>query len=254
MSFSPDTVTFAFDRTESTTWPIGVYLARTDSPSVHLLIPGAFEPSWDPTGQAIAFQGAGFGLARINLATDSIVPLVATGVNLFPSWSPNGSLIAFTSSQDNRFPPDLWIINATGGPARRIPLPGPPRTEMDDASWAPDGNHIVVSEGGRLFTTDTLGVDTAWITPAGSSAITPAWSPAGNWIAYVKVPPGNFGDLWLIHPDGSGDHRIVVSAAFPAWTPGGARIAFTRVGNGETALWSVDSVGQGLARLTSPAQ
>jgi TolB protein len=123
---------------------------------------------------------------------------------------------------------------------------------MDDASWSPDNLHIVVSEGERLFVTDTLGVDTAWITPSGSSAITPDWSPSGTWIAYVKVPPGNYGNLWLIHPDGSGDHQIVVSAAFPAWTRDGARIGFTRVGNGETALWSVDALGQGLMRLTSP--
>lgn len=253
IAFSPDTPVFAFDRDESAIWTAGLYVGRTDSTAVHLLVPDAGIPTWSPDGTAIAFQTYGFTIARLNLVTDSVSPLVSTGFNLFPSWSPNGALIAFSSSQDNQYPPDLWIVNATGGSPRRVPLPGPPRSEMDDASWSPDNLHIVVSEGERLFVTDTLGVDTAWITPAGSTAITPEWSPSGTWIVYVRIPAGNYGNLWLIHPDGSGDHQIVVSAAFPAWTRDGARIGFTRVGHGETALWSVDTLGQGLQRLTSPA-
>ena len=255
VAFASDSVSFAFDRTGTTLWPPGLYVGRTDSSTLHLLALNGGDPSWSPDRKTVVFvKFYAETLARVDVASGSVQAMVTTGENLAPSWSPDGSLIAFSSSQNNGTPPGLWIINDTGGIARRVPLPGPLRSEMDDPSWSPDGHYIVVSEDDRLFRTDTLGVDTAWITSPGVLDISPAWSPRGNWIAYVRtLPAGGYGTLWLIHPDGTGDHQIADTALTPGWTFDGARVAFTRVGHGETALWSVDTLGHGLARLTSPA-
>lgn len=254
VAFASDSVTFAFDRTSSTVWAPGLYVGRTDGSGINMLVLNAGDPTWSPDRKTIVCANFYTGvLSRVDVASDSVQPFVTAGFSLAPSWSPDGSLIAFSSTQDNHNPPDLWIVNATGGAPRRVPLPGPPRSEMDDPSWSPDGHYIVVSQGERLFRTDTLGVDTAWITPPGVFNISPAWSPRGSWIAYIKASNSGYGDLWLIHPDGTGDHKIADTAAIPGWTPDGARIAFTRVGKGEIALWSVDTAGRGLVRLTSPA-
>ncbi len=168
VAFASDSVTFAFDRTSSTVWLPGLYIGRTDGSGINMLVLNAGDPTWSPDRKTIVFANFYTGiLSRVDVASDSVQPFVTAGFSLAPSWSPDGSLVAFSSSQDNHNPPDLWIINATGGTPRRVPLPGPPRSEMDDPSWSPDGHYIVVSQGERLFRTDTLGVDTAWITPPG---------------------------------------------------------------------------------------
>lgn len=69
-----------------------------------------------------------------------------------------------------------------------------------------------------------------------------SWSPDGSWIAYDAVPfGGSTGDdptappgphavseLWLVHPDGSGRHRLAVIDGFggkPRWSPDGSHLS-----------------------------
>jgi len=43
-----------------------------------------------------------------------------------------------------------------------------------------------------------------------SGAVTPAWSPDGDWIAFASNHEGNY-DIYLIRPDGSGLRRLTQS-------------------------------------------
>jgi Tol biopolymer transport system component len=54
----------------------------------------------------------------------------------------------------------------------------------------------------------------------------PVWSPDGEWIAFIRSQ-----ELWLIHPDGSGSHRLFgeskdLCIGEPMWSPDGQQIAF----------------------------
>ena len=68
------------------------------------------------------------------------------------------------------------------------------------------------------------------------------WSPAGDWIAYVTgwSEETLAGDIVLIHPNGTGDRKLVRGDA-PAWAPDGSRLAFVR-GN---AVWTINTDGTG---------
>ncbi|HEX4562544.1 MAG TPA: hypothetical protein VH113_11985 [Gemmatimonadales bacterium] len=194
-SWSPDGAHLVFDRTNTPLWDSGIYITSVDSINPRKILKGAFAPSWNPGSTALAFQGGGHGIGRIDVSTLAIMDLVDTGFGAAPAWSPNGALIAISFTDSLGHALNLWVVNASGGSPRRVPLPGYPRTQMDHPSWSPDSRRIVVSEDRRLFITDTLGVDTVWITAAGTVAVTPAWQPQGNWIAYGKIPTGEFANL-----------------------------------------------------------
>ena len=60
-----------------------------------------------------------------------------------------------------------------------------------------------------------------------SSTHAPTGSP---WIAYEAISGAGFNDLGLVHPDGSGDHRILNAPndnrGHPDWSPDGKKIVF----------------------------
>src|SRR3989304_5776201 len=67
---------------------------------------------------------------------------------------------------------------------------------------------------------------------AGQRAFQPAWSPDGQWLAYVTWGAESGGQVWKVHADGTGaPQQLTRVAAFysePARSPDGARILAVR--------------------------
>ena len=263
VTWSPDGQQIAFLHTGGTETP-GLYVAGIDGRDRRLLVAGQFgSPDWSPDGTAIALTlGFAYQILRFDLAADTALALTTSGFNGTPSWSPSGQTIAFSSDGgDSRNPPDLWLMNADGTSLRRIPLGTPPRNGLSEPDWDPTGARLVASGAfstgpttfvEALFVTDTAGRDTVWFEFSPAQAAQPAWSPDGNWIAYVKARTGSPGDIWLIRPDGAEDHVLITNGAFPAWSPDGGRIAFSRSTAEEGAIWSVDVASGSVERLSWP--
>lgn len=70
----------------------------------------------------------------------------------------------------------------------------------------------------------------------------PAWSPDGQWIAYVGVVGGQ-GDLYLIRGDGSGGRRLTRDASLqqsPMWSADGRFLYYTSRRDGGWRIWRMD--------------
>ena len=132
------------------------------------------------------------------------------------SWSPDGSRIAFTSHRDSNVSTEIYAMDADGSNQRRLTHDGP------------DG---VQNTGGEVF-------DYA-----------PAWSPAGDAIAYLKSVRGAV-DVWTMRPDGSQQTRLTFDGGTKSqlgWSPDGTRVTYEL---GGSAL-AVSASGGRPARLAA---
>ena len=111
-----------------------------------------------------------------------------------------------------------------------------------DVTWSPDGRSVAYMRqfypisGGvsyRLFVFDTEDSTERQLTFGPDDSGLPAWSPTGDYIAYLSTPSQGGGGttLRLIRPDGTGDHRADSEFYYvrsPEWSPDGRYLAATR--------------------------
>jgi Tol biopolymer transport system component len=134
------------------------------------------------------------------------------------------SPIPFTAKVSQDLGPELkFASRVEEGPvkARLIQTP----------SESPDGKHIVFSSLTHLYTMDTSGGKAARITTSSAREFQPAWSPDGQWIAYVTWADDG-GDIWKLRADGSGSPikltRVPAFYRDPVWSPDSRRVVALR--------------------------
>ena len=176
--------------------------------------------------------------------------------------------------------PTLWVIDADGGGAHKLPWVR--RTEASDPDWSPDGRRIVfdrcavkceiwsIDAGGR--SQRRLGPDCLRKTGPCQDRGFPAWSPDGKRIAFggsigaLREHRVEYAELFVMNADGSGARRLTrlsegkkpfsVDIVDPAWSPDGKHLVFevqhfaTADPPNRRALFVVDSDGSGSRQLT----
>ncbi|MHC5212558.1 MAG: protein kinase domain-containing protein [Planctomycetota bacterium] len=215
------------------------------------------EPTLSPDGNYVAYTSDAAGNLDIvvqplrggearRITTDP-------GDDAQPAWSPDGSRLAFVSTRDRdeRLSSvigldDLSAHVRTGGDIFIAPaLGGPPVKLVDDGGyphWSPSGEEIVFQSRRdgqlRLWVAAVEGGGLRRLTEF--SAIHPAWSPDGRYVACVA---GRV--LGVVRVD-DGEVFPLVSrhgaVAAPAWSPDGRHLYFTsdRAGSGDVMnLWRV---------------
>jgi TolB protein len=112
--------------------------------------------------------------------------------------------------------------------------------------------------GFEIFTADEAGEDVQQVTFAGpdAEAFSPAWSPDGSTIAYIKYPYATErGVLHLMDADGGDDRRLSRDALYgdyePDFSPDGSTILFTRCRppSGPCSLYTIRVDGSHLRQV-----
>jgi Tol biopolymer transport system component len=171
--------------------------------------------------------------------------------------------IPFTAKVSQDLGPELkFASRVEEGPvkARLIQTP----------SESPDGKRIIFSSLMHLYRIDGPGAKAARVTSSSAREFQPAWSPDGQWIAYVTWADDG-GDIWKLRADGSGSPikltRIPAFYRDPVWSPDSKRIValrqprqarlngvtgFAQPGTGMDVVWI--PAGGGDATLIVPAR
>ena len=220
------------------TAPIGaqvVGLNGTPSQQFAAMFTDRLAPRLSPTGLLVAFAGpeGSVGVAGSN----GLNPRTLVGPqgdhgdgHIGVSWDPVGSRIAYS------WKGDLYVVNVDGSHRQRL-TNAAPGTGDYRPEFSSDGSTLVYwsasSTGddggepdGEIYTIPVTGGTPTRLTHDHVSDYEPAWSPAGDRIAYFHG-----GELWIMNANGRHAHRAYTGdggAWAPAWSPDGSKIAFLR--------------------------
>ena len=153
--------------------------------------------------------------------------------------------ISFESSRTGQS--DIYIIDTNGKNLRN--LTNHP-AEDNFAAWAPDGRSFAFTsdrdgdsdiyikkfneaQARRLTHRPENDFDPVW------TAYAPAWSPDGNWIAFVAQRTAAF-DIYKIDINGENLQRLPNQGVEPDWSPDGQSIAFGMLGSGGIYVMDAD--------------
>jgi Tol biopolymer transport system component/DNA-binding winged helix-turn-helix (wHTH) protein len=169
-----------------------------------------------------------------------------------PVWSPDETQLAFVQRSDRGC--TVRIASADGGRARDL-MPCA-STEEFRMSWSPDGLSLAMTAGAATFASPAH-IEIVTIAdgqrrtltqppPAHIGDTSPAFSPDGRQIAFVRSISGGLGDVFVTPVDGGTPARVTSDNADVLgvdWEPDGRHLLFSSDRSGGISLWRVPVAG-----------
>jgi Tol biopolymer transport system component len=233
------------------------------------------DPAVSPDGRQIAFvqrEPGASGSADIYVRTladgRTIRVTTDTASDRMPAWSPDGTRIAFIRMTADTchivvraLATDVDVVLAPCGNA-----------EDPKLAWASDGRALVtsyapahVSSASRLVRMDVATAATTMLTDPPEGIVgdhSPAVSPDGREIAFIRHVSGGVADIYVASIDGTHVRRVTMDEADLTgidWMADGRSIVYSSDRAGGYSLWRVPSAGGvpvllagGAARMKHP--
>ena len=210
----------------------------------------AFLANQAARGQIVVVPAIG-GPELVVTADPPVTPAAAYGGGAF-DWTPDGNALAYASTDGS-----LYLIDARGGPPRRIVEHGPAAAP----AVSPDGTRVAYVVDAHDVAVASVGADGPWpqrVSTGADFCFDPAWSPDSTRVAWHEwdVPhmPWDESRVMVRAADGGGDPVRVaggggVSAQQPRYSPDGSQLAFLCDAEGWLNLWRADGDGTGARPL-----
>ena len=175
--------------------------------------------------------------------------------DIAPVWSPDGGTLAFLRVEDGNT--QCIVIPADGGDERKLADLGPAADTpqpLPAVSWNADGKSLVVVQGGEkrapglaLVSLDSGKVQRITNPPEGTEGdSTPAVSPTGSSIAFVRHTQNEGADIYLCDNTGGGVRRLTFDdkgIRGISWTRDGQDLLYSGNRVGGWRLWRVPAYG-----------
>jgi Tol biopolymer transport system component len=219
-------------------------------------------PAFSPDGQRVAYSARGsakvetFHIFVRTVATDQPRQLTSgTGNDISPAWSPDGNKIAFLRVMDGKA--EYRVVPVTGGEEQKVaefPASGDSGQPMPSVAWTSDGKSLVVVAGGDnqtpgLAVVEIAGGKVTRITnpPEGSDGdSTPAVSPDGSTLAFVRNSGTDGADVYLSDLSGAAVRRVTYddrTVQGLSWTPDGHDLVYAANREGGQRVWRLPAYG-----------
>jgi len=161
------------------------------------------------------------------------------GGPLIGSISPDGSKLVVRSHLQAEPEQPVWVVPTLGGDAWRVP-----NVLAHDATWMPDGQHLLVASGSDLVVVGADGSDPRKLSTVAGLAFWLRWSPDGKRLRFtLRDPKRQTSELWEVNADGSRAHPLFPGWTLPAseccgsWTPDGRDFVFQLNHGGHSEIW-----------------
>ncbi len=257
----------------------GIY-AVTAGGEPRLVAPDPARPVPAANGTSLAWSSDG-GVWTGSVSGESDpVRIAETASAAVPAWSPDGSLLTWI----DRTTREIVVADTASDARDTFPLIAPGSDEgfvaialRNQPSWAPDGSAFafLAWDGGgdevfriapdgsqrqQLSTIRSSGAAIDGENPTGQrkaigDAVRPAWSPAGDRVAFSVAPEigGAPGGIFVVDADGNRQRSLspLLTGYGPLWSPDGSRLLVVLHGNEGPDLCVLDVGTRAVVNLTA---
>lgn len=168
----------------------------------------------------------------LRLPSEIVAPLIC-------AISPDGTRLIVRSHLAREAEQPIWIIPALGGQARRFSS-----VLAHDATWMPDGQHILYATGNALFEAREDGQESRQLISLPGRAFWLRWSPDGERLRFTVLNPESGSPaLWEYTSSSRQVHPLLQGWGLPSaeccgsWTPDGKSYVFQSAHGGPIDVW-----------------
>jgi serine/threonine protein kinase len=226
------------------------------------------QPAWSPDGSRLLYvasggkaangQDLGLDIFLLDFSQPGAAPVNLTaraGDDTDPAWSPDGKQIAFTNNGRSDKVRMIDLMNADGSGLHRLSVD----LEEFNPAWSPDGQwlvYVVLARDNNILYRRSRADDFASgeffdnkaISGRTGQVASPAWSPDGSRIAYIKLSYLGEGRLMSMDAATRGDKIVQLTSSGldrqPAWSPDSQWLAFTSRRDGNFEIYLMRATGQ----------